>query len=473
MIGNLLNRLGAFLLLPLYTSYLSTSEYGVLEILYATNAFIAMVCGAGLAHATLRFYFDNDKQKDRNNVVTTNYFMASFFTIIGAIFVILLSSQISSLLMGDERYAQLVELAVLVIVFEVTIEVCFAYLRAREQAVLYVMMSLLKLSIQVGACVYFVAVISKGVQGVLWGNLLSVFFVWLFVTLYVFLNCGFSMNYKYIKPILKYSVPFVLSGIIGVLMVNLTLYLIRIYSSLGEVGLYGLAMKFAMILRFVVSEPFQRSYGSFRFSVIKQENAKEIQAQVVHYYIIVASIIALGIALFTPDVLHMMAANEYWGAAIITPIILLAFLFSGIRYCFETGILYKKKTSYIFFMSIISLIVSVVGNVLLIPIWGVYGAAFTLMIVNMLLVVMTFMLSQKLYFVPYDYLGVFKISFLLITVYFLADMIMDDMLNIFLRLPTSLAFVGLFICLLYMTDLKTRDLSLKILGYFRKTPIIN
>ena len=423
MVGNLLNRLGAFLLLPLYTNYLSISEYGVLEILYATNALASMVFGAGLSHSTLRFYFEYDDQKDRNQVVTTNFLMAAFFTFAGAILVVALSPQISSILMGKHNYSHLIELAIIIIVFEVTIEVCLAYLRAREQAIFFVVLSLLKLSIQVGACVYFVAVMSKGVQGVLWGNVSSVFFIWVIVSIYIFRNCGMRFNFRYIKPILLYSLPFVVSGIVAVLMVNVTLYLIRINSSLAEVGIYGLAMKFAMILRFVVNEPFQRSYGSFRFSVIKQLNAKEIQSQIVHYYVIGASIVALGIGLFTTDVLHFMAAKDFWDAALVAPIILLAFLLNGIRYCFETGILYKKKTRYILMMGMISLVVSVAGNILLIPMWGVYGAAFTLMLVNTLLVLMTYLISQRLYSVPYDYFGVLKVCLTLTGVFIFSDII--------------------------------------------------
>ena len=471
MVGNLLNRLGAFLLLPLYTNYLSTSHYGILEILYATNALVAMVFGAGLAHATLRFYFDYDSSKDRNSVVTTNFLVSGFFTLIGVALVIIASPKVSTLLMGSNEYAVLVELAVLVIFFEVTTEVCLAYLRAREQSLFFVGLSLLRLLIQVGACIYFVAIMSKGVQGVLWGNLLSVFSIWLVLSIYVFLRCGLHINYKIIRPILIYSLPFAASGIIGVFMVNITLYLLRIYSSLADVGLYGLGMKFAMILRFVVSEPFQRGYGSFRFSVIKQVNAKDIQSQVVHYFIVGSSIVALCIALYTPDVIHIMASEEYWDAAMVTPIILMAFLFSGIRYCFETGILYMKKTRYLLYMSVLSFIVSIVGNVLLIPIWGVYGAACTLMLVNAMLVLTTYSISQRLYSVPYDHIAILKICALLVGVFVFSEILVAKSPGILSRLLMNSGLISLFIFLLYIFDFKSRDLVRIIINYFLKRTV--
>ena len=71
LIGNVMNRVGAFLLLPLYTRHLAVAEYGVLEILYSTVAVISVVLAAGLSHTTLRFYFDFKEQADRHAVVTT------------------------------------------------------------------------------------------------------------------------------------------------------------------------------------------------------------------------------------------------------------------------------------------------------------------------------------------------------------------------------------------------------------------
>ncbi len=53
LVGNILNRVGAFLLLPLYTQHLPLAEYGVLEILYSTVAIISVLCAAGLSHTTL------------------------------------------------------------------------------------------------------------------------------------------------------------------------------------------------------------------------------------------------------------------------------------------------------------------------------------------------------------------------------------------------------------------------------------
>ncbi len=56
--GNVLNRLGAFVLLPVYTNYLTVSQYGAIELFYTIAAVVSSLLSIGIAHATLRFYFE-------------------------------------------------------------------------------------------------------------------------------------------------------------------------------------------------------------------------------------------------------------------------------------------------------------------------------------------------------------------------------------------------------------------------------
>ena len=67
-LGNALNRVGAFLLLPLYTRYLSVGQYGSLELYYSISAVVSSLLSVGIAHATLRFYYEYDGESDRRAV---------------------------------------------------------------------------------------------------------------------------------------------------------------------------------------------------------------------------------------------------------------------------------------------------------------------------------------------------------------------------------------------------------------------
>lgn len=100
-IGSIVNRAGAFLLLPLYTSHLTTGEYGTLELYYVIAAVVSGLLSVGIAHATLRFYFDYADQQDRDSLVTTNLIASFVITGVGAGLLLFAAEPISRWVIGS------------------------------------------------------------------------------------------------------------------------------------------------------------------------------------------------------------------------------------------------------------------------------------------------------------------------------------------------------------------------------------
>ncbi|MGD8419491.1 MAG: oligosaccharide flippase family protein, partial [Gammaproteobacteria bacterium] len=129
-VGNIINRIGAFILLPIYTNYLTVGEYGTLELFYVVMSVISGILAVGLAHATLRFYFDYDSQEERNLTITTNY-IGSFVITLGSVaFLAMFSGQISGLVFEDKSLEIGIYLILTTIVFELSSQICLAYVRA-------------------------------------------------------------------------------------------------------------------------------------------------------------------------------------------------------------------------------------------------------------------------------------------------------------------------------------------------------
>ena len=131
-IGNIINRLGAFLLLPVYTNYLSVAEYGTLELFYVTMSIVSGFLAVGMAHATLRFYFDHDEQKDRNASISTNYIGSFFITLFGVLLISIFTNDISKIVFEDDTLTTGVYLILFTLVFELSAQICLAYIRAIE-----------------------------------------------------------------------------------------------------------------------------------------------------------------------------------------------------------------------------------------------------------------------------------------------------------------------------------------------------
>lgn len=456
LIGNLLNRLGAFLLLPLYTSHLSVAEYGRLEMLYSFTAIISVIFGAALAHATLRFYYERSEQSDRNKVVVTGFVTVLALGSVGSALVFLVREPAARLLLDGADYVSALELGIAILVFELTTEVGFAYLRVRELSIFYVAISFLRLLIQVGLTLYLLGALELGVVGVLQANLASVVIVWLVVMGYTLRRCGLRVDWMWLGPMLRYSLPMGLSGIVAAVTTNVDRFLLKHFLSLEAVGLFGLAMKFALLLMFVVLEPFHRSYGPFRFSVMKQEGAPAIQAQAAHYVFVLAAIVALGIAMLTPEVLLLMATPSYLGAMYVTPILLLGVMLSGLSYCYETGVLYHKQTKLLLYNHVLGLLLKVSLNLALIPWIGIFGAAVAYVFTQAAYAAMVNRASQQFYSIPYEYAPLFRVAGL-VAVCYLASLLIDYRV-LWLSLPLKLTLVMALLVGLYWTDPLSRNL---------------
>lgn len=463
LLGNIFNRIGAFLLLPLYTKYLAVAEYGVLEMLYATMAVVSVLLSAGLSHTTLRFYFDYAQEKDRHAVVTTNIALILLLAIAGAAAVHAVRVPLSNFLFDTPDFAQAIDICLAIMVLEISTEIGFAYLRAKERSVFYVVLSFARLLLQVGMSIYLVAGHGMGISGVLFANLGSVALGWLVVVGYTLAQCGLRARLSLIAPMLHYSLPIAARALVGVFAMNVDRFLLKEFLTLDAVGIYGLAMKFALLLNFLVAEPFFRAYGPFRFSIIEQEDAGKIQALAVHYLVAGATGVALGVALFTPEALYFMATPAYLDAWHYAPVLLLAMIVTAVSYCFETGILYRKQTRYLFNISFFNLLLKTALNVGLIMLWGIHGAALAYLLANLVQTVMINRVSQRLYPIVYGYNSLFMFVALGAGLYLLSLAV--DYRDYWISIPYKLTLVLLYVMILYFADRDTRQLFDKALAY--------
>ncbi len=447
-VGNILNRLGAFLLLPLYTSHLSTGEFGVLELIYTTTAFLSILFGEGIAHTTIRFYFDSDEQAERNKVVITSLLLSLALASLGGIFVGLGAGPISSLLFETRDYAGLLRLALVILVFELSIEVLFAYIRSRQRALVYVFASTAKLFTQLSLTIYLVAYRGMGIEGVLLSNLACALVIWLILLVYVVRECGFRVNFAHVAPMMRYLLPFGASSLIGALVNTSDRYLINYYLGLDALGIYSLAMKFALILTVLLMLPIQKSFGPYRFEIMKSDNAGFVYSTLHLFIVAIASIFILGMSYYIELVIHLMSDESYHSASIYVPILLIGVLFQAMAYTFQTGILISKRTTALTKITFFALITSVTLNVLLIPEYGLYGAATTFLVIDLVIAVLTLVYSQQLFPVAYRHRPVVLIIALLTGLILLGEVLSSSLGQVtafLLKLAIVTAFaLGLF-----------------------------
>lgn len=401
-IGSIVNRAGAFLLLPLYTSHLSTGQYGTLEMYYVISAVVSGFLSVGIAHATLRFYFDYEEQRERNALVTTNLFASLGISAVGALAVSIAANPVAHWIVGTPGPSLALPIVLVTLVLELSSQVALAYLRAQEKSVFFVLLSIGKLIVQCVANVIALTRFDAGVVGILFGNLLAVAAGWLILVAYTLGQCGVHFHGTKIAPVLKYSLPFLYITILSLLSANLDRFLINSLISIEAVGLYALAQKFAKLIGDLIGEPFNRSYGAFRFTVMNRPDAASIQANVFRYAASALTFVSMGVAYFSTDVIRLMAAEAYLPAARLVAPLALAASIGVLTYITQTGILYAKQSTALFRITMIRTIAIAAIAYPAIAYFGLEGICALAVADSILVLVLTHRASQRHFLVQYD-----------------------------------------------------------------------
>ena len=402
-IGNLLYRGAAFFLIPLYVHYLKPAEYGMLEIFYATVAVSQILISSGIAHATLRFYFEYKDEADQKKVISTALITTMVIGVCGALAMISLSSRLSLWLFHTPDLAPYFRLTALMLAFEITKEIALSFIRAREYSILFVGVSFLQLILLVGINTYMVVALQEGVYGFLLGNLIATIVTWILLVGFTVKQCGLKFDISQLSAIVAYGYPLMLSGLIGSVAKNADRFFLNAFVSLEVVGLYALASKVGIALQTFVVEPFTRSYGPFRFSIMREENAKAVYTSVMTYFCAGVTFIGLLMAMFSEEIIRIVADHSYYGSAVLIPYFLIDAILFGVLYNLQTGIYITKSTKYMFYITTSSVLIQLAMNFLLVRRFGVYGAIVSTLTASLYSVIMTWKIAQGLFPIEYDY----------------------------------------------------------------------
>jgi O-antigen/teichoic acid export membrane protein len=408
-LGNVLYRGGAFLLLPLYTRLLTPADYGVIDLISITTYLIQTLLSSGIAHATMRFYFEYENEEEGRAVVSTSLIVTFVVNLAVALLLSLTAPFVSRVLFHTPDHALAIRIVWIGMVLEISREICLGFIRAREQSLIFAAAALTQLLTQVGANLITVWYLRMGVLGIFVGNFVAVLSIWTVLVTFTLRQCGVHVRLPLMRPILRYGYPLMLSGIVSAGVQSADRYLLRFFTNLSAVGLYALAAKIASIPTILLVQPFNTSFGAFRFTVMNQPTAPVTYSRVLTYYVVVATFAVLGVTVMSEEMLRLLTGPQFWPSYRLVPLVIIPSLMGGVSYCLQTGIYLQKQTGKMFKITLIGGANHLLMLSILIPNFGVYGAASAGVITSSLMVVLNYIVSQRVYPVPYEFGRLFKV----------------------------------------------------------------
>jgi O-antigen/teichoic acid export membrane protein len=376
-LGMVLSRIVGFVMIPVYTRILTPGDYGVLEILSLTTDIVSLVAGLGIGMAVTRYYYYYESPEDKGTVVSSAAFLImGVFGLAGAAG-LAGAGFASEALLGSPESAGLVRLAVLGFVLNATMDVPMVYLRARQQSTKVVVIGTVKLIAGLSLNILFVVILRLGVAGVLYTTIITSGLTGAYLLTMVFRETGVRIAPAMVGKLVRYGAPLIVWNIGSFALHYSDRYFLRVYESLTEVGLYSISYKLAMLIPMFISGPFNNIWLPKALEIHQREgpNAVPIQLTILRYFNLALVTTAFGISLFATEALRIATGAAFHGAAGPVPLLALAMVFFSYRSISQIGAIIKERTGQIAISTSVAAVVVIALNFLLIPRWGINGAA--------------------------------------------------------------------------------------------------
>jgi len=421
--GSLAGKMIGFLMIPIYTRFLSTEEYGTLELLDLTSYVIGLLLAMGVAQSVVRLYHDHEDQVKRNRVVSVAMITLWIASAFAAVWLFLFARDISQLVFKSPDYNHLFQLIFVTMILNLNNEIPLNLLLIKEKSVLYNIINLVRLAINLILNILFIVHLHMGVEGILLGGLITSAVTGAFLTIFTIRQIGLSFSLDTLRDMLTYGFPLIWSWL-GMFVVNFGDRFI-IQRHLGEslVGIYSLSYKFGMLPNFLVLTPFMLIWGPKRFEIAKLPDAKRTYSYVFTYFLFVQFLLGLVVSVSIRDVIWVVSHPDYHSAYMYVPVIILSYILWGCYAYTQIGILLEKRTKYLAYASAIGAAVNVGVNLLLIPELKLWGASIATLLTFAVIFVYVYTRSQKLYTIRYQLTRVSKMFLSAIILFVIAGLV--------------------------------------------------
>lgn len=404
-LGRMLQNGIGFLLIPVYTQYLTPDDYGIVGVTTAIASVFAVLLGMGLHGAIIRQYYDyRDDASELRTFIGTVYlfFLAVGLAVVGAL--TLWGEPVFGALLERVPFRPYIELTLWTALFTASAVHLLSIYRAREQPLAYITVTVLQSLLTLGGVIYFVVVLERGalgkVQGGLWGG--AVIFLITLVLMSREVSLVFSR--KKLSHALAFGVPLIPHLIFGwMLGVADRIYLERMVS-LQEVGLYSLGYQIGMIISLLVGAINSAWVPIFYDTAKSDPDAPSVISRICTLYTAGVALSALVLILIAPDLLMLIADDAYYSASSVVPLVAAAYVFQGLYFMSVSPLFYMKRTRLLPAMTGLAAIVNVGANLLLVPRMGMMGAGWATLLAYATLFFGTNALAQRTYRIPYEYM---------------------------------------------------------------------
>jgi O-antigen/teichoic acid export membrane protein len=461
--SSLLAGLLALFTLPLYTRSLTAAEFGYAETLLTLVILTSILLRAGLGEAFIRHWHEADGAKAQSHLVRTTTGFVLITSTLALVVGLVLAEPLSHLVFGTSD-ATLMSAGVFGIWAFTNLEMAYALLRISSRRRAYLIASSANVILTVALTLTLVVLLDEGARGYVLGNYVasSVILVglWIFVLRE---HIGIPRGPLLLGPLLRYGAPTIPADA-AVFLLNVIdrAYLLRADSP-SAAGLYSVAVKLATAVIILV-RAFQLAWPPLAYSIVDDQRAQQVYARVTTAYMIISSLLVAAFTLLGAWLVRLLTAPDFFSANEALPWLALGWALYGLYLVLVTIAGRAKVTVRTLPAAAAGLVVNVGLLIWLVPPLGVVGAAISLCVAYVAMLVVLFLLTRNVFTVPFEWSRLIPLVIVVATFSVGGELLLpsDGAEGFVLRAAVLLAIVPALIALRVVT---IRELNVLIAAF--------
>jgi O-antigen/teichoic acid export membrane protein len=378
LLGQMFQKAVSFLLLPVWTIYLTPSDYGIMGTLAAYSGVLTMILLFGVHAAVTRHYFDfKHDQEAQNRYVTSNFlFMVLVPGIVIAALIMFGRPLWEHITSGKIPFWPLVVLMLITVYSGLLYRIPYSLYQAQQKVRKCVALDFGGFVVSMVISLILVVGLSKGVYGMMLGSCIASVLSALVIS-GLLLREWFvpRVEWGHVSRSLSYGLPFIPHLLAGWVLAFVDRVMLERMVPLDDVGRYTLAINLGMVM-FMIVTSIKDAYEPYYYNLLSSDAHPDRKIiRIFSVYVTAIGLLALFGSLFAEDLIMLLTPARYHESARYVGPVILGYLFLGYYFNVGMAVFYYKKTKLLPLLTGIAAVCNITLNYLLIPRFGAIAAA--------------------------------------------------------------------------------------------------
>ncbi len=469
-IGNVARRGVHLVMLPLYTAYLTTADFGVYALLILAGVFIsALICTPLITGGLMRFYYHPSYREKQGVLLFNTTIVLAILSAGVAAAWYFTAGPLASILLDDVAHVRVVMLFSLLALLSPIHLLVLSLMNLRQMGRYFIVVCLAEALVTVAVVVVALVYLKLGVAALVLGGIGGMASTVLLGLPVLLVHMRFRLRLGVLAEPLRFGIPLLPEGVSRLVLLLGDRYVLRLFLPLGQVGLYAMGWSLSEVIDTAIGTPV---YNGVNPTIRQLEHEPDQQRRFIRssatMFYALTVFAGLVLSLYAREVVMLLTTGrEFWPCWTVVPVVTFAFVLQALGAFLDWGMIMKNKAYHISGAVLVAAGVNIGLNLLLIPYYGIMGAAVATCVSQLLWNVLKGYFSWRLHDVRLDLLRLGHITIIAVGVYLLS-MAVATSNSLLLNIAIKAALAAGFLVLCYTTGVLSAAQKKLLHGFVRR-----